>query len=33
VTRWSCGDLQGAGMSEYLDQIIDDVAVGIAAGA
>jgi hypothetical protein len=33
VTRWSCGDLQGAGMSEYLDQVIDDVAVGIAAGA
>jgi hypothetical protein len=33
VTRWSCGDLHGAGMSEYLDQIIDDVAVGIAAGA
>jgi hypothetical protein len=33
ITRWTCGDLQGAGMSEYLDQIIDDVAVGIAAGA
>ena len=24
MTRWSCGDLDGAGLSEYLDQIVDD---------
>jgi hypothetical protein len=33
MTRWSCGDLRGAGLSEYLDQVVDDVPVGIAAGA
>jgi hypothetical protein len=32
MTRWSCGDLVGAGLSEYLDQVVDDVPVGIAAG-
>jgi hypothetical protein len=33
MTRWSCGDLQGGGMSEYLDQVVDERPVGIAAGA
>ena len=33
ATRWTCGDLTGAGMSEYLDQIVDGRPVGIAAGA
>jgi hypothetical protein len=32
MTRWSCGDLVGAGLSEYLDQVVDDLPVGIAAG-
>ena len=32
MTRWSCGELRGAGLSEYLDQIVDGVPVGIAAG-
>lgn len=32
MTRWSCGDLAGSGLSEYLDQVVDDVPVGIAAG-
>ena len=32
MTRWSCGDLQGAGLSEYLDQIVDDLPLGISAG-
>ena len=32
MTRWTCGDLAGAGLSEYLDQVVDDVPVGIAAG-
>jgi hypothetical protein len=33
MTRWTCGDLTGAGLSEYLDQVVDDLPVGIAAGA
>ncbi|HZP29001.1 MAG TPA: hypothetical protein VFC99_08615, partial [Acidimicrobiia bacterium] len=33
MTRWACGDRQGAGLSEYLDQVVDDRPVGIAAGA
>ena len=28
MTRWSCGELAGAGLSEYLDQIIDGIPVG-----
>jgi hypothetical protein len=32
MTRWSYGDLRGAGLSEYLDQIVDDLPVGIRAG-
>jgi hypothetical protein len=32
MTRWSCGDLAGSGLSEYLDQVVDDLPVGIAAG-
>ena len=32
MTRWSCGDLSGAGLSEYLDQIIDDTPVGTNEG-
>ena len=33
MTRWTCGNLVGAGLSEYLDQVVDDLPVGIAAGA
>ena len=33
MTRWTCGDLTGAGLSEYLDQVVDDLPVGIAAGS
>lgn len=32
MTRWTCGDLQGAGLSEYLDQIVDDIPVGTKHG-
>jgi hypothetical protein len=32
MTTWRCGDLVGAGMSEYLDQVVDGVPVGTAAG-
>ncbi len=32
MTRWRCGDRTGAGLSEYLDQIIDDTPVGTAVG-
>lgn len=32
MTRWRFGDLQGAGLSEYLDQIIDDTPVGTKLG-
>ena len=28
MTRWSYGELTGAGLSEYLDQVIDDIPVG-----
>ncbi|HKE76566.1 MAG TPA: hypothetical protein VKB57_23315 [Acidimicrobiales bacterium] len=30
MTRWRCGDLEGAGLSEYLDQIVDGRPVGAA---
>ena len=33
MTRWTCGTRTGAGLSEYLDQVVDDLPVGIAAGA
>ncbi len=33
VTRWTCGDRVGAGMSEYLDQVVDDLPAGVRAGA
>ncbi len=33
MTRWRCGDLAGAGLTEHLDQIVDGRPVGIAAGA
>ena len=32
MTRWRYGDLEGAGLSEYLDQIVDGVPVGTAVG-
>jgi hypothetical protein len=32
MTRWRCGEHTGGGLSEYLDQIIDDVPVGTAVG-
>jgi hypothetical protein len=28
MTRWSHGELTGAGLSEYLDQVVDGVPVG-----
>jgi hypothetical protein len=28
MTRWTYGELSGAGLSEYLDQVIDGVPVG-----
>ena len=30
MTRWRCDDKEGAGLSEYLDQIIDGKPVGVA---
>jgi hypothetical protein len=33
MTRWTCGEFTGAGLSEYLDQMVDDLPVGIDAGA
>jgi len=33
MTRWWCDGRQGAGLSEYLDQVVDGVPVGIAAGS
>jgi hypothetical protein len=30
MTKWKYADLEGAGLSEYLDQIVDDVPVGTA---
>jgi hypothetical protein len=32
MTRWRYEDLEGAGLSEYLDQIVDDTPVGTKAG-
>lgn len=32
MTTWRCGDAVGAGLAEYLDQIVDDVPVGTLAG-
>ena len=32
MTRWSCEGLEGAGLSEYLDQIIDEEPVGTRVG-
>ena len=32
MTRWRCGDLVGGGLTEHLDQIVDDELVGVAAG-
>ncbi len=32
MTHWSYGDLKGAGLSEYLDQIIEDTPVGTNVG-
>jgi hypothetical protein len=32
MTTWRCGDLTGAGLSEYLDQVIDGVPVGTGVG-
>ena len=31
-TQWTCGDRRGYGISEYLDQIVDGVPNGLAAG-
>ena len=32
MTTWRCGDLTGAGLAEYLDQIVDGRPVGTAVG-
>jgi hypothetical protein len=32
MTTWSCEGHEGAGLSEYLDQIVDDTPVGTAVG-
>jgi hypothetical protein len=32
MTRWTCETLRGGGLSEYLDQIVDEVPVGFTAG-
>lgn len=32
MTRWTCDGHDGAGLSEYLDQVVDDVPVGTAVG-
>ncbi len=32
ATRWTYGTISGTGMSEYLDQIVDDVPVGTTDG-
>ena len=32
MTRWTCEGRKGAGLSEYLDQVIDDVPVGTNVG-
>jgi hypothetical protein len=33
MTRWSCGERSGSGMSEYLDQVVDDRPVGTGVGS
>jgi hypothetical protein len=33
MTRWSCEGLTGAGLSEYLDQIISGTPVGTEVGS
>ena len=30
MTTWRCGELEGSGLSEYLDQIVDGAPVGLA---
>jgi hypothetical protein len=32
MTRWRCEGLEGAGLSEYLDQIVDGIPVGTSVG-
>jgi hypothetical protein len=32
MTTWTCDGLEGAGLSEYLDQVVDDVPVGTSVG-
>ena len=32
MTRWTCEGHKGAGLSEYLDQIIDETPVGTRVG-
>lgn len=32
MTTWRCGDLVGAGLSEYLDQVVDGVPIGTTVG-
>jgi hypothetical protein len=32
MTRWECESMQGGGLSEYLDQIVDGIPVGFTAG-
>ena len=32
MTRWRCGDVEGSGLAEYLDQVVDGRPVGAAAG-
>ena len=32
MTRWRYGDIEGAGLSEYLDQIVDGRPVGAVTG-
>ena len=33
MTTWRCEGLEGSGLAEYLDQIVDGQPVGVAAGA
>jgi hypothetical protein len=33
MTRWRCGELEGSGLAEYLDQVVDGVPVGAGAGS
>jgi hypothetical protein len=32
MTRWRCGDIEGSGLAEYLDQVVDGRPVGATAG-